>query len=189
MKIKFLGFVGISLVVLGMTACSSVPKLDLSTLDPSQPVEVGGVYMYAYKSSSDEFYGKYGESLRNPSDQLTPADKDQLLEILCGTAAENWDFIVNAVMTKTGLSLNGDKFKQDLEYGESIRILSQELQLSLGYFYSWNIMDIEYPMAVIGLVFDRPSATMEVNQITIETGDIDTWGTITNQRQTKISLR
>jgi hypothetical protein len=116
-KLGAMILVSMTLLLLGVSSCASTPKLDISPLDPSKPVQVGGVFMYMQEegASNDKFYQKYGADLRNLSEKLPPAVADKLLAVLCGTAAENWESIVERVTTKTGLRLNGDQLMQVLE--------------------------------------------------------------------------
>jgi hypothetical protein len=197
-KLKFLVFTGMVLVMLGMTTCASFPKLDLSTLDPSQPVQVSGISLFIYTTyNADIFYGKYGDSLGKASEGLEEADKDKLLEILCGTAVKNWDFITERVKTKTGLMLDGDQLLEDWENRDFSRIHSQDLMPAgrSGYFYTWdnNLVEYseEYSIAMIQLVFygTRGSPSPELYGVIIETGDMDAFDEVTNRRQAKISLR
>jgi hypothetical protein len=193
-KLGVMVLISMALLLLGLTSCASTPKLDLSTLDPSQPVQVAGIFMYMQKDS-DEFYQKYGKGLRGFSDQLSPADADKLLKILCGTTAENWESIVDRVKAKTGLVLNGDQFMLDLEGGDSHNIKSDTwddliLKKNMGYFYSWNVGagNLESTVAMIGLVFDGFSGKIELNKLIIETADVDIFDNRENKRQATISL-
>jgi hypothetical protein len=176
--------------LLGVASCASFPQLDLSTLDSSQPVEVGVIFMYVAEGS--EFYQKYGESLRN-SDALSSADADKLLEVLCGTTAMNWESIVETVKAKTGLVLNGERFMQTLEDSDSHNV-RRELENDafgrpLRCFYSWGSGDGTInPVALIGLLFDGFSGKIEVNNIIIETGDMDAFDNRTNVRQASIKF-
>ena len=187
---RFFILVCFAIVLLVMTACTSMPKLDLSTLDPSQPVQVCGIFLYIYDQTNDEaFYGKYGTGLRNPSATLDAADADKLLEILCGNVSENWESITNYIKTETGLTLDGDRFMQDLDFNDSTRIVSQQLTgMVKGYFYTWNVMDIEFPVVHIGIMADSQTGDIMLNKAIFEIGDIDAYGTITNKRQSEISF-
>jgi hypothetical protein len=192
-KIGLPVLVSMALLLLGVVSCASYPKLDLSTLDPSQPVDVYGIFMYITVDNV-EFYQKYGESLRTTGDQLASADADKLLKILCGTVAGNWESIVESVKAKTGLVLNGDQFMQNLEDGVSKNISSQLNKDSFGrpitYFYSWNgdIDSQPNTAAMIGLLFDGFSGIIEVNKFIIETADVDAFDERTNVRQITINF-
>jgi hypothetical protein len=107
-KFKFLVFAVLVFALLAMTTCSSVPKLDVSTLDPSKPVPVHAIFFRIFKHSTNDFAAAYGKSLLNASENLRPEDEQKLLKILCGTVAANWGFIVNRVKAETGLTLDGD---------------------------------------------------------------------------------
>ncbi|MDR1326258.1 MAG: hypothetical protein LBK00_09515 [Treponema sp.] len=196
-KLGAMILVSMTLLLLGVSSCASTSKLDLSTLDPSRPIQVAGVFMYMQEEgiTSDEFYQKYGKGLRNFSDQLSPDDAEKLLEILCGTVAGNWEFIVERVKAKTGLMLNGDQLMQALEEGDSHNIVSQTwddviLKKHMGYFYSWSVGagNFERPGAMIGLVFDGFSEKIELNKLVIETADVDAFDEITNRRQATINF-
>jgi hypothetical protein len=193
-RFVFVVFAAVALLSLEMISCFSIPKLDLSTLDPSQPVQVGGIYLFAFSSSqgldSTKFYEKYGESLRD--EQIQPADANTLLEILCGTTAANWESIVERVKAETGLLLSGDQFMMDLESGNSYRIVSQKENIGFGgarYSYSWNILDQESPSALIGLIFDSSSGIVVPNKIQIQTAEWDEFGTVGNVRDHTLQLR
>jgi hypothetical protein len=179
-KLKFLILVGMALVLMGMTACASFPKLDISTLDHSQPVEVAGISLYIY-TWTENFYETYGADLRNPSSDLPDAAKDKLLQILCGTVAENWEFITQRVKAETGLTLDGDKLLETWENRDSTHISSQKLPKSLGkdtgYFYSWDhpveFTDKFPPVAMIQLVFYGSTSGLGLHSVIIETKDVD----------------
>jgi hypothetical protein len=192
-KIGLPVLVSLALLLLGVVSCASSPaKLDLSTLDPSQPIQVGVIFMYMTVENV-EFYQRYGESLRNTSDQLSPADADKLLKILCGTTAENWESIVERVKAKTGLVLNGDLFMQALEDGDSkaarSEIFKDAFGKQLGYFYVWGAGDSQTnPQALIGLLFDGFSGKIELNKLIIEAADVAAFDERTNVRQATINF-
>jgi hypothetical protein len=194
-KLALMVFAGMVFLSLVLTSCSSSPKLDLSTLDPSQPIQVAGIFMYAYSGGSldsGEFYAKYGQGLRNASDDLQAADKEQLLEILCGTVYERWESITESVKAQTGLTLNGDQFMQEYDFGDTTKITSQAENMLAGavrYFYSWNAGDYEKTTALIRMYFNTSSNTLIVNSVTIETADEGQYGDRENVRQTTIDLR
>jgi hypothetical protein len=194
-KFRFMIFVGMALLPLVITSCSSTQNLDLSTLDLSKPIQVGSIYLYINLDENyqpDKFYAKYGEGLRNASDQMQKADADKLLEILCGTVSRNWKSIADRVKAETGITLNGDQFLQDLRSGDSYRIISQKADLLYvhTYFYSWSAMDYEPPVALIGLIYLPTEGTIIPDKISIETWDEGKYGdTSVNKRQTTRSLR
>jgi hypothetical protein len=124
---------------------------------------------------------------------------DKLLEIICGTAAKNWKFIIERVKAKTGLTLDGEQLLEDWENRDSSRIHSQILPPGgrEGYFYTWdnpqawdNQQD-NFSIAMIQLVFystsDSPSP--ELYSVITETGDKDSFDETANLRQAKMSLR
>jgi hypothetical protein len=189
-KYKFLVFACLAFALLAMAACSSVPKLDVSTLDPSQPMPVGGIYLHLLGSdNSTTFYAKYGESLRNASDKLERKDEDKLLEILCGTVAANWEFIVNRVKAETGLTLDGDEFLLALESGDSSGITSRQLEFGTGYTYTWLSSDWVSPFAHISLEFDPGTSTIMLKNANIQKDDLDAFDRQTNTRMASISLK
>jgi hypothetical protein len=176
-----------------MATCSSVPKLDVSTLDPSKPIPVGAIILSITEFPNDNnvFYRKYGGSLRNDPDKLETKDLEKLLEILCGTVAANWESIVNRVKAETGLTLDGDAFLQDMESGDITRIinLKSEGYPTTGYSYSWDLIDHEFPEVVIRLTVNSFSSAVTPAYAFIITGDVDALGVVTNQRMASISLR
>jgi hypothetical protein len=194
-------FVSMALLLLGVTSCASTSqstlKLDLSTLDPSQPIEVA-VIVLRVEEARVEFYQQYGEGLKNTSDTMSQADNDKLLQILCGTAAENWERIVEHTKAKTGLVLNDDMLMQALEAGDS-HIIHTEVWEAIGgrpgYAYFWGagseaveaITDPEAPMAIITLNYDLNAKKILVNRVTIETADVDMFDNRTNIRQAQIT--
>jgi hypothetical protein len=188
-KFKFLVFACLAFALLAMAACSSVPKLDVSTLDPSQPIPVGGIHLLITKAFYARFYAKYGESLRNASENLGPEDEGKLLEILHGTVAANWGFIVNRVKAETGLTLDGDEFLQNLESGDTIGIVSFEYEYGLGYHYQWISSDWVSPFAHISLEFDPGTSTIMLKNANIQKDDMDAFDRQTNSRMVSISLK
>jgi hypothetical protein len=162
-KFRFMVFAGMALLSLGLTMCSSTPPVDFSTLDLSQPVPVGAIIgPIVTDRNSGGFYGKYGTNLQNVNTNLQEADREQLLAIICGTVAGNWESIAERVKAKTGITLDGDQFMQDLQNGDTSRILSQQNTLLSGggYVYSWD------------------SAAMETDTIVMEYSDIKLFASI-----------
>jgi hypothetical protein len=196
-KFKFMFFVSTVLLPLGMASCASLPKLDVSTLDPSQPVPVEGISLVipvnAHNSFGAKFYAKYGEGLRTTSDQLQTEDAETLLEILCGSVVENWDYIVESVKENTGLTLDGEELMQDLEYGDSYRVIIQRIEEKglNNYMYSWSTTVHESPIALVALFFDFSSETIIPIGVSIEAWDGEKHGgaTYINPRMTSIKLK
>jgi hypothetical protein len=193
-RFVFVILAGAALLSLGLTACSSIPKLDISTLDPSQPVEVNGIYLHVWINTSlfpdsTAFFKKYGGGLKSDSSQLQPADEATLLQILCGTVSAEWESICAVVKADTGLTLNGDQFMADLESGSAHRIVIQK-ETALGttrYAYSWNRMDPTSPAALIGMTYDD-AGTIIPGVVQIQTAEWDELGTVGNIRDYSIRL-
>jgi hypothetical protein len=142
-------------LTLGMASCASLPQLDLSKVDISQPIPVMGILMlvtYDGMGVNEAFLQKYGDGDWNDD----PAKIAQLLDMLCGTASRNWASITAKVKDKTGLSLNGDEFLNDFKNGETDRVKTtpgerKGIGTSKYYFFQWAaIEDVEYG-AVINL--------------------------------------
>jgi hypothetical protein len=205
-KFTFLVLAGMVLALMGMTACTSFSKLDISTLDPSQPVQVTAITLQVLAHQADGFYGKYGAGLKNSSDVLQNEDTKKLLTILCGTAAEKWEFITQRVKAQTGLTLDGDTLLEDWKNGSTNNIKSQELARGplgayVGYFYTWEnmaaiglnaLIDGEYPPhAFIRLIFSSTDSTLSLHSVIIETQDMDELGEVdkASTLQAEISLR
>jgi hypothetical protein len=145
-KIGFMVLVSVALLSLGMASCASLrswqlgsKKLDISTLDPARPIPV-------YQISLPE-EGK------KTTDQLEPAEADRLLELVCGSAAKNWEAITKRFTAETGLTLNGDDFMSDLEYGDSSKITVTNTKALSGmdwHYYTWdNTYAVDGPFAYI----------------------------------------
>jgi hypothetical protein len=143
-KLKFVVFVYVTLLSLGMTACSSLPKLDLSTLDPANPIQVGGIFMFIGRDEERDltvqgnksFFAKYWDGKTRDEDGDVQIDKNQLLTILCETVADDWKFITETFTAKTGLTLNGEQFLQELKDGDPKGIVSEKTgNRKLGSFY------------------------------------------------------
>jgi hypothetical protein len=163
-KFRFV-LASIALLALGMASCVTMPKLDLSTVDPAQPIPVFGILMRTPSGSyQDQFFQKYGDSeVEEWNDN--PEKLEQLLDMLCGTASRNWAAITSKVKGNTGLSLNGDKFLEDLQNGKTDGLTTQKSATPLdnrGRFFNWNSIGVEQEYgAVINLIV-REGGKIEV---------------------------
>ena len=145
------------LLALGMGSCvtTGTPKLDLSTVDPAQPIPVVGILMRTPSGDrQDQFFQKYGDSGLEAWNN-DPKKLEQLLDMLCGTASRNWASITSKVKNGTGLTLNGDEFLEDLRDVNTDRLTTQKSSIPFddrGYFFNWkSIGDRDYG-AVINLI-------------------------------------
>jgi hypothetical protein len=143
------------LLVLGMGSCVTAPKLDLSTVDPAQPIPVMGILMRTPSGTyQDQFFQKYGDGDWNND----PKKLALLLDMLCGTASRNWAAITTKVKNETGLTLNGDECLKNLQNGNTSKLTTQKSNRPLddrGYFFNWNGIPAEsegYNGAVINLI-------------------------------------
>jgi hypothetical protein len=148
-----------ALLALGMGSCVTTgtpPTLDLSTVDPAQPIPVVGILMRTpLGDRQDEFFQKYGDGGVEQWNN-DPKKLEQLLDMLCGTASRNWAAITTNVKNGTGLTLSGDEFLEDLQNGNADRLTTQKSNRPFddrGYFFNWNGIgvDREYG-AVIDLI-------------------------------------
>jgi hypothetical protein len=163
--------VSLALLSLGMASCISSPErpsqLDLSTVDPAQPIPVMGILMRTPLGAyQDQFFQKYGDSEIEEWNN-DPKKLEQLLDMLCGTASRNWTAITTKVKNETGLTLNGDEFQQHLQNGNTAKLTTQKSKRPFddrGYFFNWNDIPAEsegYNGAVINLIV-REGGKIEV---------------------------
>lgn len=148
MKKKKLQFAVLAGIALGAASCASAPpKLDLSTVDFSQPMSVGMI-IWTFQESASDFFAKNAVNgeIRD----------DLLLSKLCGTAANNLKSIEEQFKAETGITitLNGDEFLQELKDGNTRGIVTQTTK-ALGMKFrrvQWRITNHENPDAIIQLV-------------------------------------
>jgi hypothetical protein len=175
-KIRFV-LVSLALLSMGMASCvtTSTPKLDLSSIDSTQPVPVVGILMRTPSGSyQDQFFQKYGyddlEKWNNDPEKL-----EQLLDMLCGTVSRNWTTITAKVKTETGLTLNGDEFLMHLQDGNTNKLRTEKSKRPLddkGYFFTWQGIgvDSEYGAAINLIV--RAGGKIEVFDVDLHKFDV-----------------
>jgi hypothetical protein len=153
MKKRVLALVSVVLMMLGLSTCASspFPKLDLSTVDFTQPISVGMIMLLQVQTDTGVLF-----STKYPKDADGMLSDDIVLQALCGTAAENLELIEELFKAKTGIDiqLNGDDFLQDLDNGDTTHIVKQrDLFGSLDrHFYQWRAAEHENPDAIIQLL-------------------------------------
>ncbi|MDR2434431.1 MAG: hypothetical protein LBD47_07665, partial [Treponema sp.] len=80
-ELKFV-LVSLALLSMGMGSCVTAPKLDLSTVDPAQPIPVIGILLRTPSGSYQEpFFQKYGDSEVDEWNN-DPKKHEQLLDML-----------------------------------------------------------------------------------------------------------
>jgi hypothetical protein len=157
------------LMALGLSSCASgPPKLDLSTVDFTQPISVGMImFLQVHTDTGVLFSAKY------PKEADGTLSDDIALKALCGTVAENLELIQELFKAETGfdIQLNGDDFLQDLENGDTTNIvkLSDTFASYDRHFYQWRATEHENPDAIIQL-FDH-NGTLIPLRVTIDEHD------------------
>jgi hypothetical protein len=198
-KLSVMVLVSMVLLPLGMTSCASllsggkIKKLDISTLDRSQPVLVNEVYVVIDAINNEAFFAQNGKTLLNPQGEWQGNEADILLEALCGTVAGNWDFITERIQAKAGVTLDGDKLMQDLENGDSKAITSQKTKVlnRPSYRFSWASMELLSGITYANIYLAVSGETGKVSpfSITLVQLEVGELGTIEYSRQATISLR